>query len=333
MGHVRLSSIKLALIHLLSVMKKSSLTSIVRKTLHRDSRRLLWDEVKSLLKSQAVITRGAWVPDSRLDFPISSRAIARPLEVCFVVHCFFPEYVLRTIELVRKYGKLQPNVDFYVSSPNSEIVGTIQAELAGATNLRGVVLTPNRGRNFGPLLVEFSGAVRKYDYLVHLHSKRSTHTVRALAHLWSEISWKCLAEDELFFDSFLQYFRAKNDIAIGYPTLDNLFFAGQGSSWGTAPSTAIHAAVAEFSNSSSATADRFPFPVGGMFFLRTSAYQAVFNRLWSYTDFPEELGQEDGELQHLIERMFGYIPYVGGLHQIVYHQRLETASLDTSFAD
>ena len=54
------------------------------------------------------------------------------------------------------------------------------------------------------------------------------------------------------------------------------------------------------------------FPVGNMFWAKTTAVKPIFNMHLKQEDFPEELGQLDATIAHAIERSWVYVAQSNG---------------------
>jgi FMN phosphatase YigB (HAD superfamily) len=68
-----------------------------------------------------------------------------------------------------------------------------------------------------------------------------------------------------------------------------------------------------------------------MFWIRPSSYKEFLTHDFNYSDFPDELGQLDGTLQHALERIMGVYPSIKGLDHLVYVSEIDRFTLDTSF--
>ena len=254
-----------------------------------------------------------------------------PGEVAFVLYCFFPEYVERILRLIRKFSDLHPSVDFFVVSPDQEIVSALKEAQPELQALKLVSLSQNRGRNFGPIFVELATTMQKYKYVVHLHSKRSSHSRRRMGSIWANSLWGALGENNEVFERFIQEFRTNPKIAVAYSLVEN-FFPPKAFGWGNndAGVRQIFVSAIPTLRSTSEIA-RFPFPAGGMFMIRTDAYRELLGIDWSYQMFPEERGQLDGTSQHVVERLIGFLPYKQGLEQLVFLEKSRVFTTDTSY--
>lgn len=271
-----------------------------------------------------------WTPKSVIE-PLEIQHQMSPREVAFVIYCYFPEYVERVKRLIAKFNDSHPAVDFYVASPDLEIVSKFRKIQSEFKALKAVTISQNRGRNFGPLFVEFSTAMMNYEYVVHLHSKRSSHSRKRTSSLWANSLWRAMGEDTEIFESFVQEFRTNSEIAIAYSLVESLF-PPRAFSWGTNGSetrATFEAGVPKLRDTMDS--DRFPFPAGGMFIFRTCSFKSLLTMHWSYEIFPEETGQLDGTAQHVLERLMGFIPHSEGQKQLVFLERSQVFTTDTSF--
>jgi lipopolysaccharide biosynthesis protein len=271
-----------------------------------------------------------WVPQSVIE-PSRIQGRISPGEVAFVIYCFFPEYLERIIALIEKFELEHPEARFYVASPDIDVVNNLSKAQTKFKSLIAVAHSENRGRNFGPMFVEFANAMKNYEYVIHLHSKRSSHSQKKKGELWANSLWRAMGEESQIIETFLQLLRTNSDIAIAYSLVEDLF-PPRAFSWsanGSSVRAAFEAEVPQLRYT--LDSERFPFPAGGMFIFRTSAFQDLLDKNWNYELFPEESGQLDGTAQHVVERLMGFIPYSKGHKQLVYLERRQAFTTDTSF--
>jgi lipopolysaccharide biosynthesis protein len=57
-----------------------------------------------------------------------------------------------------------------------------------------------------------------------------------------------------------------------------------------------------------------------MFAVRSKAISHLLDFVWGIEDFPEELGQMDGETHHMVERLIGVLPLETGFAHAVHHK-------------
>ena len=235
-----------------------------------------------------------------------------PGTVAVMVHAYYPD----TFEDV---GRALRSIPFpftlLVSTPTEAARAAVltairRHRLPAAADVR---VTPNRGRNFGPFVAEFAGAIAAHDYLLHLHTKRSLFTGSDQGH-WRDQLLASLVGSPAVVSAALQLLSTgpgAGGPGAGEPAAPIGLFMPTTAA--TMPYWAHHwlsnAALAPglfglLGVSRYPTGGYFEYPVGGMFWARVDAIRPLLAAGFTYDDFPEEDGQTDGTLAHAIERCF-----------------------------
>lgn len=297
------------------------------------SGRALWRSLKSaLFNIYQANTLPRWRPNFVIDESHNPHSPPQVRELAYVIHIHFPEYLERTRNLIKVISSEMPNVDFYITTTNSDIFEDLKLFKSAVPAIRDVQLSVNKGRNFAPILISYSQILKEYEFVVHLHSKKSTHAKSKKAQLWANMFWFTLGESNTHLNSFLAIMRADPSIAVGYPISRSLH-PPKAYSWGLNGPSVRQAAYFCRDLANSQDDERFAFPAGGMLIFRPRYFTELLNFPWSIEDFPDEVGQLDGTLQHVIERLFGFIPKRDSLKQLTYLMETDEFSVDTSFAD
>ena len=216
-------------------------------------------------------------------------------------HVFYPDFAN---QLMTALAKLPPETKLFATTPSEEIRRGLEALLKISGNPHEVRLTPNVGRNFGPLLVEFSKELLEEDSFIHIHSKRSLHSPE-IAKDWVDRNTNLLlTRDGIHRIQSLSEANPK----LGLVCVDaSDLVRGINFRWGRSLKIAkkIFAPLPGFEHVK--WTGRLFFPVGGMFWVKTNAIRPMLEYKWVYEMFSAESGQGDGTLQHAIERMFGQL--------------------------
>ncbi|MDH6269403.1 FMN phosphatase YigB (HAD superfamily) [Rhizobium sp. SG_E_25_P2] len=227
------------------------------------------------------------------------------------LHIFYRDYLNRFLALL---SNVRFEFDLLISTPFEDIEDASHA-FYDLPNVRRVDcrVGENRGRNFGPFLVDFREDLQDYDFVLHLHSKKSLYSGDEQAG-WASFAQTFLLGDHHVVYRHLQIMRA--DPTIGLLALTPFY---------KLPHWANH--TLKNRDTVRDLAGRLDFepelgfhsyPVGGMFWMRPSAMKAMLEYPWSYSDFPAEDGQTDGALQHSLERCTGSICRAGGSNVLYY---------------
>jgi predicted HAD superfamily hydrolase len=185
-----------------------------------------------------------------------------------------------------------------------EIKSQISNLLNGSpVNLIEVIKVPNRGRDIAAFLGVFNTRFSEYDYLCHIHSKKSLHAGRE----WVE--WRTYLVNSLLgnphqVNRIFELFELNTDVGMIYP-----------SSYSAVP----YYTHSWLSNRQSGAYlgrrlgiifdfERYAeFSPGSMFWARAQALKPLFEAEIKYVDFPQEPLPSDGTLAHAIERSLTFI--------------------------
>lgn len=273
-----------------------------------------------------------WRPENTL-IPSKLHHPPRRREVGVFVHVHYSEFLPRIKNILAVYTEAFPNVMFNFTSTDEKIHASLLDLATQFRNVGLVRLCVNRGRNFGPLLVSFQDEIPKVKYVIHVHTKKSPHAGKGIGDKWADLLWGNLLENLDVFRNNLSLLRAGENVSLLYP-VDLKLFPPDSFSWARSRGN-VPLEIAASSVNRLFDADRFPFPVGGMFMASSKGLkESLLFRRWSPEDFPKELGQTDGTVQHALERVIGCLSWSGGPpfnEQIVFFPTLGAYTTDSSF--
>jgi hypothetical protein len=269
----------------------------------------------------------AWRSDWKGRNPIVARSIPhKPVKIAIVLHVFYEDYVDRFCYYISRLGF---PVDVFVTTTSSRIAQVSESQLSRIQNVMNVkvVVVPNRGRNFAPLLVEFGKELLKYDVFGHFHSKKSLFTGSEQT-LWADY----------LFDTLLDPARCKyhislladqaSNVGLIYPTTPpSVSFMGN--HW--LQNVAAGKVLEKITGQKVSQFGFITYPIGGMFWARSSALATLLGADWSYDQFPMEEGQIDGTLQHGVERFVSVACVESGFKKVAFHPELNASFEDDSY--
>lgn len=202
-----------------------------------------------------------------------------------------------------RYLKMIPQeFDLYISLPLSDKTEYYQEyfkkELPNV-NLVEVVHTPNRGRDIAPFIVTFGKKLMEYDFICHIHSKRSPHAGQQLA------GWLDYLMDHLFGSTeqlkYIFSLLEQNDRIVFPPAYSQLDYDDSG--WGRN----YHLIQEYVSRNPVLKLKSLPrfieFSHGSMLWARGSAMAGYLDLAVTYDDFPAEPINSDATLAHVLERL------------------------------
>jgi glycosyltransferase involved in cell wall biosynthesis len=227
--------------------------------------------------------------------------------VALHLHAFYPDQVAGIVE------RLNLNIsapDLFASVLTSDAASETRQALSGYRGrIVDVQMTPNLGRDIGPLLMQFGRDLcASYDIVGHLHTKKSPQIEdRAFAEAWNIFLLENLVGGEdggPMLDLILCSMAADLGIGIVFPDDPNVI------SW---TKNRKHAeALADRMNYADLP-EELNFPIGSMFWVRSSVLLKFVELGLTWDDFAPEPLPVDGTMIHAIERLFGVVPAKMGM--------------------
>jgi len=228
--------------------------------------------------------------------------------IAAIVHLYYEE-------LAHEFRRYLLNVpgplDVYISTVDEFRADLIRQAFAawpkGSVDVRVV---PNRGRDIAPKLVAFADVYPRYEYVLHLHSKKSHHA-DVLA-LWRLFLLESLVGTTDVVRSILTLF--EQHPSLGMVAAQHFEPVRHWLNWGGNFTRADSLARRMgFALGQDAPLD---FPSGSMFWARTQALQPLLDLQLATEAFEEEAGQKDGTMAHAIERLYFHACEHAGLDWI-----------------
>jgi hypothetical protein len=268
--------------------------------------------------------RHLWVPSDEIPDPPRGSPIN--LKIAVVLHIFYPDMIDDIYEAIHDFPT---SFDLYIAGVSDEVYLRARNVFPGIKNLKKFVCkkVPNRGRNFGPLLVEFSKNILSYDLFCHIHSKKSLYSGKQQTQ-WFKYLIEYLIRDKEILRKTLGHFNSDKALGIFFPTTFwNLPI------WAThwLKNRGLGRQVLREAYSIEDTESFFPYPVGGMFWARPESLRDLLEKNWIYDDFPPEPLPDDGTILHVIERILPKIAEKNQFRQFYYYPPTGTYTSDKSY--
>lgn len=228
-----------------------------------------------------------------------------PGRIAVHAHIFYPDLVK---EFATHLNNIPYNYDLYVSIADEAARKKCEASLAKLKRLEKltIVVVANRGRDIAPFIVTFGQSLREYDFVCHIHTKKSLYN-RGKTDGWREYLLEGLLGSEKRVRQIFSLLAGDENVGMVYPQncarvpyYANTWLANRGSGEKWCTRLGIHHIPRGY----------FHFPVGSMFWARSSALRPLFDAEIRLEDFEAERGQTDGTLAHCIERLLGLVPII-----------------------
>ncbi|KTB75593.1 rhamnan synthesis F family protein [Pseudomonas syringae] len=266
-----------------------------------------------------------WQPNSILDIQSTLKPEVALLKIAVCLHIFYEDYIEKFALALNNFPI---TVDVFITladAAHEKKTIEVFSRHPQVKNLK-VRCVPNRGRNFGPLLVEYSKDLRAYDLFCHLHSKKSLYSGREQTQ-WADYLTEYLLRDSNIVSRLLNAFIDHKDLGIYYPT-----------TFWMMPSWVNHVTMNKsFMNTWNQEWNIEPcdgflsYPAGGMFWARPEALKDMLEKKYDYDFFPLEPLPNDGSMLHALERVIGLLAEKNGYKQFFYYPTSGQFTSDQSY--
>lgn len=242
--------------------------------------------------------------------------------LCF--HIFYEDFIEYYANALQGFPL---KVDLLLTVSDIKYESLINSKLGGLKEVNQIHIkeVPNRGRNFGPMLVEYADQLQQYDLFCHMHSKKSLYSGRAQTQ-WADYLGEFLLKDHNVIVKMLNYMNDNQNCGVYYPT----YFP-------VTPDWVNHWLKNKpFRNKYyddwqlEDKDDFLCYPVGGMFWAKPEALKQMLETKYQYEDFPPEPLANDGSELHALERCIGLLAEKNGYKQLFYYPELGAFTHDKS---
>jgi predicted HAD superfamily hydrolase len=219
--------------------------------------------------------------------------------IAIQIHIFYHDLVS---EFVGYLKNMPFTYDLYVSVSSDEGLRVCQRAFISLPFCRNITIKRviNRGRDIAPMFCTFGEELKNYDYIAHLHSKKSLYNKGATEGWREYLCDNLLGSDERIRRIF-KLMQGDQSCGIVYPQ-NYILVPSWANTW--LANRALGEVWCARLGISDIPQGYFDFPVSSMFWARGDALAPIFNAGIKLDDFSEESGQTDGTFTHCLERMF-----------------------------
>ena len=268
--------------------------------------------------------RPLWNTSDLID--VKKYAAKREGRYAVVLHIYYEDFIAR---FHSAFIGVDFDFDLYITSPFESVIDQSKKVFNQNPSIKNikVVQTPNKGRNFGGFLVEFSEDLLNYDLICHIHSKKSLYSGSEQVH-WAEYLLEYLARDKQILRNILNILEGDESLGMYFPT-----------TFWNMPQWTCHwlknqgygkQVLKDWFQIEHAQ-DYFAYPAGGMFWAKPQAIRPLLERKWSYDDFPSEPIPSDGTILHVIERILPIVANKQGFDSFYYYPPTGAFTKDENF--
>ncbi|MCQ2974933.1 MAG: rhamnan synthesis F family protein [Bacteroidales bacterium] len=231
-------------------------------------------------------------------------------KIAIQIHIF---YIDLLSELYSYIQSITINYDLYISTSDNEKMKIIKSffyEKKLFSKKITIQVVENRGRDVWPFLKIMYPIYSKYDYIVHIHTKKSV-TQGERGNSWRKYLFQNILGEKHYFDNVIKFLYDNPLIGFVSPPPfndDSMYWAYFTSRTNKYDLKKLYdflniIGVVKYKTNPL----KYQFPAGNMFIAKVDAIKQIFEHNFLYNDFPIELNQQGGTLQHTIEHCWHYL--------------------------
>ena len=227
------------------------------------------------------------------------------------IHIYFIDLLA---EAINKTNNIPVSFDLYITTNNVRKKNYIEnyLKLNSRANKYLILITPNKGRDILPFLLQFKDILRNYKYICHIHTKKHKKSSKLGAH-WRIYLYENLLGNSNIISQIINDFEINNKLGLIFPepfylVIKLVYYKNKNNVKQLNKLVNIL-----FPKLNIKLKNEFNFPAGNMFWARTSAIYQIFNEKIIQST-PKEKGQFDGTLLHGIERFWPFLVKLNGFY-------------------
>ena len=242
----------------------------------------------------------------------------RPMEeferpqIAVHLHLFYTDLL---DEFIEYFTNISDFFDLYIScvggTDKKDIYRKVRQKLPLLRKIE-VQVCENRGRDLAPFYVVFGKKLLQYQYVLHVHSKKSKHIQEGGAE-WRRYSLDSLLGSRELVADILKKLKQEPDAGLIYPDW-HPEIPMIGYTWmanGRGGKALLESMGIPYREG------LFFYPTGSFFWAKVEAIRPLFERGFTNKNFPAEQGQIDGTFAHVLERALAFVIKSRGYHSYI----------------
>lgn len=223
-------------------------------------------------------------------------------------------YVDLADEVISYINHIPEAYDLFITTDSVTKAYELIALTDTYSNANQIIVTvyDNKGRDVGPFIMQMQNKALAYDYLCHIHTKKSMHS--NTGEKWRIYLYSNLLGTGLGIQHIINRFDCEKNLGIVYP--ETYKPISPAIKWGSNKQFAEEL-FSKLETKVNISNDLY-FPAGNMMWLRPQAVHQMFDNKLKWEDFPQEINQLDGTIMHAIERSWVFLAKNNGYtHEII----------------
>ena len=254
-----------------------------------------------------------FISDNNSNFNLNK--LSQNITIMLQVHV---HYIDLLKEVINKTNNMPVPFDLYITTNTKEKKACIEnyLKLYSKANKFEILITPNKGRDIIPCLIQLKSIWMNYKYFCHIHTKKHEFN-EDLGKFWQQYLYENLLGNKNIIKKILTDFENHDRLGFIFPEnyhsiIKNSYFYKYKIYYHLNRIFEIL-----FPNKKFRAGNIMNFPAGNMFWARISAIYQIFNeKLINLA--PREYGQKDDTLLHAIERFWLFLVKLNGFSYKTY---------------
>lgn len=252
--------------------------------------------------------------NTSIDIPLETISPKEEINKKIVVHLHL-FYTDLSDEFIGYLNNIPYKFDLLISVQENANIQEIKKQFQKINKVNKVIVkkSKNIGRDFSPMFVLFKNEILQYDYLLHMHTKKSVRTGKEQDG-WRNHMLNGVLENPITIQKILSEFEENKEIGLIYPETyyDMPYWAH---TW--LKNKANCDQIAKKLNIL-LDDEYIDYSVGSFFWVRVKAIKNFLNLNYTLDDFGKEEGKADGTLAHAIERMIPQVVMSNNYKYLIY---------------
>ncbi|MBO4779412.1 MAG: hypothetical protein J5497_02120, partial [Selenomonadaceae bacterium] len=248
----------------------------------------------------------------------------QPGKIAIQAHIFYLDLL---DEMATYCANMPYKFDALISIVDETAADKVRAAFEKISNAEKVIVrvVPNRGRDVAPFIVGFGDLLPEYDFVAHIHSKKSLYTGSEQQN-WRNYLFDALLGKPTLLRKVFKAFDENPRLGLVYPQPPpNMpYFAF---TW--LSNREVGRMLLQRLNVAPPSTAYFDFPLGTMFWSRGKALKKFFALGLTIEDFPPERKQNDGTIAHAFERSVALVTTSEAMDFYEYNPAEESYSVNS----
>ena len=261
------------------------------------------------------------LPDDSLIINSNNSTKTINKKIAVQVHLFYPDVAYQLLNYLDNIPVKFDLLISVVTHADLAFSKNFFKQLKNVNSIKAKVIE-NEGRDISPLLITFKSAWHDYDYLCHVHTKRSLHV--NFGDEWRTYLFDKLLGSKNVINNALEKLESDSDLAFLYP--ENFYKIKRFTS-NEANVPEINKLLNRLNLPEEQSFSHYPFSAGTMGWFKTKLYKELIDINFNYEDLKKTNTNLDATLAHALERFFAIYPKKNGYKTASYYTSTNNKNL------